>query len=228
MKIYKTKPFAKVFLIVFSMFGWTLNAQTAEEIINMNLENSGGIKNWKNLNSIIMRGDALLSLEQSFPMIVYHKRPYQKKVVFLIDGKEFLNEGYDGKNGWTYNGISGKNEIIETYQPDSFESDILDFKKKGFFAKYLGKSTSEGKECYMIELTKNVNQSVYCFSTEDYSTLWEENKDEKIYFYDYKKFGGLSFSTRMIGQPKEGGEYVIKINSIEINPNIDDRIFNFK
>lgn len=218
----------KLTLILFLIIGFGLNAQTAEEIIHQNLENSGGIKNWKNLNSIIMRGDAILSLEQSFPMVVYHKRPYQKKVVFIIEGKELLNEGYDGKNGWTYNSISGKNEILESYQPDSFESDILDYKKKGFEAKYLGKSNSEGKECYMVELTKNVNQSIYCFSTEDYSTLWEENKDERIYFYDYKEFDGLKFSTRMIGQPKEGGEYVIKVNSIQINPNIDDRTFNFK
>ena len=177
MKKCKMSSMRKLTLILFLIIGFGLNAQTAEEIIHQNLENSGGIKNWKNLNSIIMRGDAILSLEQSFPMVVYHKRPYQKKVVFIIEGKELLNEGYDGKNGWTYNSISGKNEILETYQPDSFESDILDYKKKGFEAKYLGKSNSEGKECYMVELTKNVNQSIYCFSTEDYSTLWEENKD---------------------------------------------------
>src|SRR5690606_8959597 len=93
MKKCKMSSMRKLTLILFLIIGFGLNAQTAEEIIHQNLENSGGIKNWKNLNSIIMRGDAILSLEQSFPMVVYHKRPYQKKVVFIIEGKELLNEG---------------------------------------------------------------------------------------------------------------------------------------
>ncbi|MET3731947.1 LolA family protein [Moheibacter stercoris] len=214
-----------LFLILFS--AGNLKAQTAKSIIEKNLENSGGIQKWRSLNSIILKGDAVWGLDQSFPMTVYHKRPSQKKVVFLIDGKEILNEGYDGKNGWTYNEISGKNTIKKDYQPDSFESDILDYDKKGFEAVYKGKSTSEGQECNLVELTKNVNKITYCFSTKDASLLWEENKEEKMYYYDYKIFDGLRFATRMVGHPKEGGEYVIKFYQIQINPTIDDKVFRF-
>lgn len=217
----------KLSFVLLSILSFSLFAQSADDIINQNLEKSGGVKNWKNLNSVIMRGDALLSLEQSFPMVIYHKRPYQKKVVFLIEGKELLNEGYDGKNGWTYNEISGKNEIVKGYQPDSFESDILDYKKKGFEAKYVGKSKSDNQECYKVELTKNVNKTTYCFSTQNYSTLWEESDEERIYYYDYKVFNGLRFSTRIVGQPKNGGEYVIVFNSVLINPVIEDKVFKF-
>lgn len=217
----------KISFVLLGILSFSLFAQSADDIINQNLEKSGGVKNWKNLNSVIMRGDALLSLEQSFPMVIYHKRPYQKKVVFLIEGKELLNEGYDGKNGWTYNEISGKNEIVKGYQPDSFESDILDYKKKGFEAKYVGKSKSNNQECYKVELTKNVNKTTYCFSTQDHSTLWEESDEERIYYYDYKVFNGLRFSTRIVGQPKNGGEYVIVFNSVLINPVIEDKVFKF-
>ncbi len=205
----------------------TTKAQNADEIIVRHLEKTGGINAWKNLNSIILKGDALLSLEQSFPITVYHKRPYQKKVIFLIDGKEILSEGYDGKNGWTYNEINGKNTIVKTYQPDAFEDDLLDYKKKGFEASYTGKSNFENQECYKIELTKNVNKTTYCFSVKDYSLLWEENAEEKTIYYDYKKFNGLEFSTRIVGQPKSGGEYVLKFSSIQINPVIDDKVFKF-
>lgn len=204
-----------------------LNAQSAEQIINQHLEKSGGVSNWKKLNSIILKGDAVLGLEQSYPMTIYHRRPYEKKVVFSVQGKERLNEGYDGKNGWTFNEISGKNEVLKGYQPDSFDSDMLDYQKKGFTAVYTGKSTSEGKECYKVELTKNVNKVTYCFSTKDYSLLWEENNEEKQFYYDYKKFGGLEFATRIVGQPKEGGEYAIQFSQILINPRIDDKVFKF-
>lgn len=216
------------FLLIFaSLFSINLNAQTAESIIHQHLETSGGINNWRNLNSIILKGNVALSLEQSFPLIIYHRRPYEKKVAFIIKGKEVLNEGYDGKNGWTYNEISDKNEIIISYQPDSFESDILDYQKKGFKAEYLGKDQVESKECYKISLTKFTNKITYCFSVEDYSLLSEENKDEKLFYYDYKSFGRLQFATKTVGQPKEGGEYVITFSEILINPSIDNKVFKF-
>lgn len=212
------------FVFLASLIG---QAQTAEQIIHQHLENSGGISNWKKLNSLIIKGDAVLGLEESYPMTIYHRRPYEKKVTFMVQGKEMLNEGFDGKNGWTYNEISGKNEVLIGYEPDSFDSDMMDFQKKGFTAVYTGKANFEGKECYKVELTKNVNKVTYCFSTKDYTLLWEENQEEKLMYYDYKKFNGLEFATRIVGQPKEGGEYVIQFSSIQINPTIDDKVFKF-
>jgi hypothetical protein len=214
-------------IVLFLFVSVSISAQTAKSIIDQHLENSGGAAKWRNLNSIILKGDAVWGLDQSFPMTIHHKRPSQKKVVFWIDGKEMLNEGFDGKNGWTYSEITRKNEIKKDYQPDAFDSDILDYEKKGFEAVYTGKSTSENQECYKVELTKNVNKITYCFSTKDYSLLWEENKEEKLFYYDYKKFDGLEFATRMIGKPKDGGEYVIKFYQIQINPKIEDKVFKF-
>lgn len=214
-----------ILLLLFS--GMQINAQTADEIITRHLENSGGIAQWKSLNSIIIHGDAILGLDQAFPLVIYHKRPYQKKVVFIVQGNEVLNEGYDGSNGWTYSEISGKNEIMRNYQPDAFDTDLLEYKKKGFEAALIGKAKSENTECYKIELIKNTNKTTYCFAVNDYKLLWEENKDEKLLYYDYKKFNGLEFATRIIGQPVNGGEYVLKFNKIEINPAIADKVFKF-
>ena len=216
-----------LFFFIFLFASLNLNAQTAESIIHQHLESSGGISKWKNLNSIILKGNATWSVEESFPLIIYHRRPYEKKVAFIINGKEILNEGYDGKNGWTFNEISGKNEKKPNYQPDSFESDILDYQKKGFEAEYVGNEKVEGEECYKVILTKFTNKTTYCFSVKDYSLLSEENKDEKLFYYNYKSFGGLQFATKTVGQPKDGGEYVISFSEILINPKIDDKVFKF-
>lgn len=214
-------------LILMLIFNFNLNAQTAESIIHQHLENSGGISKWKSLNSIILKGEATLGLEQSFPMVVYHRRPYEKKVAFIIDGKEVLNEGYDGKNGWTFSEISKKNEKVPGYQPDSFDSDMMEYSKKGFEAQYIGKAKEEGKECYKVVLTKHTNKITYCFSTKDYSLLSEETKEEKTLYFDYKSFDGLQFATKQIGRPKDGGEYVIRFTQIQINPVIADKVFKF-
>ncbi|MBQ0147538.1 MAG: hypothetical protein KBS93_03675 [Flavobacteriaceae bacterium] len=216
---------ASTIALFFSIFSY---AQTAEEIILNNLNISGGEKAWNSLNSIILKGEAHLNLDYSYPIVIKHQRPYHKKVSFVIDGKEVLNEGYDGKNGWTYSEIQKKNVIIPNYTPDAFDSDLLKYKQKGFNVKLVGKETyDKNKKCYKIELTKNINKSSYSFDEKTYQLVFEQNKDEVLYYSDYKNFNGLSFATKIIGKPNEGGEYIIKFNSIQINPQIEKKVFKF-
>ena len=219
---------AKISLLI-TLFSITLlNAQNADQIIKKNLENSGGEQAWNNLNSIILKGEALLNVDYTYPITIKHQRPYNKKVSFFIGGKEVLNEGYDGDKGWTYSDIQKKNVIVPDYKPDAFDSDLLKYKQKGFNVKYIGKETYEpGKQCLKVELTKNKNQSFYCFDEKSYALVLEENGDEVLLYQDYKKFNGLSFATKIVGRPKEGGEYIIRFNSILINPFIDKKEFKF-
>ena len=218
----------RLFTIAICLISVQLSAQTADEIIKNNLERTGGEKAWNNLNSIILRGSASFNLETSYPMIIRHMRPYLKNVSFVMDGKEILNEGYDGKFGWTYNEISKKNIVIPDYMPDAFDSDLLKYKQKGFNVKLIGKEKYEGGNCYRVELAKNKNISFYCFDEKNYNLVFEENKDEVLYYSDYKSFSGLSFATKIVGKPKEGGEYIIRFNTIQINPRIDKKFFQFK
>ena len=69
---------ASTIALFFSIFSY---AQTAEEIILNNLNISGGEKAWNSLNSIILKGEAHLNLDYSYPIVIKHQRPYHKKVV---------------------------------------------------------------------------------------------------------------------------------------------------
>ncbi|WP_313374084.1 hypothetical protein [Chishuiella sp.] len=203
-------------------------AQNAESIIETHIKKTGGENGWNNLNSVILKGDAIINLGTSYPIIIYHQRPYSKKVVFIIDGKEILNEGYDGKHGWTYNEASKKNIVVPNYKPDSFDSDFLKYKQKGFKVTYLGtENYNQNNECYKVEIKKNINSSTYCFDKDSYEIVMEKNENETLYYSNFKKFNGLSFATKIIGKPKEGGEYIIKFNEVKTNPAIDKKNFKF-
>ena len=206
----------------------TLSAQDVDKILAKNMEVTGTEKGWNNLNSIILKGEAMLNVDNSYPITIKHQRPYYKRVTFTIDGKDILNEGYDGSKGWTYSEIQKKNVIVPNYMPDAFDSDLLKYKQKGFKVRLVGKEAYEsGKQCYNIELTKNKNVSHYCFDDKTYQLVMETNNDETLFYKDYKNFQGLSFATKIIGKPKEGGEYLIKFSSIIINPFIDKKEFKF-
>ncbi|WP_413532315.1 LolA family protein [Empedobacter brevis] len=217
--------------LMISFFSFTAFAQNAEKIIETHIQKTGGEAAWNSLNSIILRGEAIINVGDSYPMIVYHQRPYNKKVVFVMNGKEILNEGYDGNVGWTYSEVAKKNVPVKDYKPDSFDSDILKYKQKGFKVKYLGidkyDQNNQNNSCYKIELTKNANSTVYCFDKNSYEIVMEKNKDETLYYSNFKNYNGLSFATKVVGKPTEGGEYVIKFNDIKINPAIDKKNFKF-
>ena len=123
--------------LMISLFSVTTFAQNAEKIIETHIQKTGGEAAWNNLNSIILKGEAIINVGDSYPMIVYHQRPYNKKVVFVMNGKEILNEGYDGRMGWTYSEVAKKNVAVKDYKPDSFDSDVLKYKQKGFKVKNL-------------------------------------------------------------------------------------------
>ncbi len=214
--------------LVLSLFSVVAFAQNADKIIETHIQKTGGEAAWNNLNSIILKGEAIINVGDSYSMIVYHQRPYQKKVVFVMNGKEILNEGYDGKNGWTYSEVAKKNVVVPDYKPDAFDSDVLKYKQKGFKVKYLGTEKYDQKNsCYKIELTKNTNSTIYCFDKNSYEMVMEKNNEETLYYTNFKDFNGLSFATKVIGKPTEGGEYVIKFNEIRINPAIDKKNFKF-
>jgi len=217
-------------IIIFTLlFCFNTYAQNAESIIKSHINKTGGEVGWNNLNSIILKGDAIINLGTSYPIIIYHQRPYNKKVAFLINGKEILNEGYDGKNGWTYNEATKKNIVVPDYKPDSFDSDVLKYNQKGFKVSYLGIETynQDNNKCYKVELKKNTNSTIYCFDKDSFEIVMEKNENETLYFSNFKKFNGLSFATKIIGKPKEGGEYIIKFNDVKTNPAIDKKNFKF-
>ncbi len=127
----------KLSVLVLSLFSVAAFGQNAEKIIETHIQKTGGEAAWNNLNSIILKGEAIINVGDSYSMVVYHQRPYNKKGVFIMNGKEILNEGYDGKNGWTYSEVAKKNVVVPDYKPDAFDSDVLKYQQKGFKVKLM-------------------------------------------------------------------------------------------
>ena len=73
-----------IFLFVY-LIGYS---QTADQIIANHLEVTGGVQNWKKLNSIIIKGEIILDLYESYPIEIYQQRPDLNKTVLQIQGKK--------------------------------------------------------------------------------------------------------------------------------------------
>ena len=125
----------------------SIYGQNAKDIINKNIEVTGGVNKWKTLNSTILYGKVVLGPKDEFPIKIYQKRPNLSKTVVTINKKETIIEGFDGKKGYTMN--YNANKLLEnpTYIVENFENDFIDWEKKGFSVKYVGKEKVGNNMC---------------------------------------------------------------------------------
>ncbi len=203
-------------------------AQTAKEIIDKNIELSGGLTNWKLLNSVLLQGKVILGVKDEYPIKIYQQRPNLTKTVITIGGKDTAIEGYDGSKGYAMNYATNKVQEYAEYVPESFDNDFIDWENKGFEAKYLGKEKIGNIYCHKVELTKNVNKNIYYFDTKSYMLLKEIKKDETLMYSDYKKIGSLSMPFRIeSSSTKKDGDYVMLINRIDTNKVFPANTFKF-
>lgn len=203
-------------------------SQTAKEIIDKNIELSGGLTNWKLLNSVIINGKVTLGINDEYPITIYQQRPNLTKTAIVINKKETAIEGYDGKRGYAMNYAANKLQEYPKYEPESFDNDFIDWENKGFEAKLLGKEKIGNIICYKVELTKNVNRNFYYFDTVSYMLIREDKKEETLQYSDFKKVGNLLFPFRIeSSSSKKDSDYVIMVNKIETNKVLPANTFKF-
>ena len=218
----------KLFLAFAVIFSVIINAQTAKEIIDKNIELSGGLTNWKLLNSVVLYGKVTLGVNDEYPIKIFQQRPNLTKTVITINKKETAIEGFDGKKGYAMNYATNKVQEYPNYVAESFDNDFIDWESKGFEAKYLGKEKIGEIYCHKVELTKNVNKTLYYFDTKTYMLLKEIKKDETLVYADYKQIGSLMMPYRIeSSSPKRDSDYVMLINKIETNKVFPANIFKF-
>lgn len=217
-----------IYLVLFTVTSSLCFGQTAKEIIDKNIELSGGLTNWKLLNSVLLQGKVVLGIKDEYPIKIYQQRPNLTKTIIVVGGKETAIEGFDGSKGYAMNYAANKLQEYPEYVPESFDNDFIDWENKGFDAKYLGKEKVGEIYCHKVELTKNVNKNMYYFDTKTYMLLKEIKKDETVVYSDYKKVGNLTMPFRIeSSSAKKDGDYVMLLNRVDINKVFPANIFKF-
>lgn len=219
------KKLLLAFVLIWSQISF---AQTAKEIIDKNIELSGGLTSWKLLNSVLLQGKVILGVKDEYPIKIYQQRPNLTKTVLTINNKDTAIEGYDGTKGYAMNYATNKLQEYPDYVAESFDNDFIDWENKGFEAKYLGKEKVGDIYCHKVELTKNVNKNLYYFDTKTYMLVKEVKKDEALNYFDYKKVGNMMMPFRIeSSSAKKDGDYVMIINKIDVNKVFPANIFRF-
>ena len=245
------KKLQNLFLVaIVSLLTISLNAQSVDEIVGNYLENTGGAENWENVKGVRMNASInQVGMEIPIEMVQLKDKMYTK---ISIQGQEIKQAVFDGETLWSTNFMSMKAEKSDQEDVDNVKNELaefpdpfLNYKDKGFTVELMGTETVEGSDVFKIKLTKKPmvvdgeevpNVSIYYFDSENFVPIMVHEEvmsgpgkgmimESKM--SDYQEVEGLYFPFSMTQGVKDQPGQPITIESIELNPSIDDSEFNF-
>jgi hypothetical protein len=224
-------------------------AQTADEIINKYLENTGGKDKWKAVTSVKMTGKAKAQ-GMEIPVIFLQAQGGKQKISISVQGKEITQMAFDGNIAWATNFMTMKAEKMETEDSENmkkaagdFPDPFIDYEAKGYKVELEGKEKVEGTDCFKIKLTKKPeivegkeveNVVYYFFDTENYVPLVTRNVIKKgqfkglnqdSVFSDYQEVNGLFFPFSMAQKVNGQTAQSVAFEKIEVNVPVEDKDF---
>ncbi len=233
------------------LFSTLIYAQdiTADEIINTYFENTGGKEAWGNLEGIKMTAKVNQG-GMEIPLEIVQLKTGKTYTKASLQGKELMQNVFDGEVMWSTNFQTMKAEKLDQETTDNaaleakdFPDALYNYKERGYKAEFIGKETIEGAETYKIKLTKTPkkidgkeveNVTFHYFETENFVPILQETeikqgpmagKIQQTTLSDYQEVEGLYFPFSISSGIKDIGSQAIEIESIELNPEIDEDVF---
>lgn len=227
-------------------------AQSADDILENYFENIGGLEKLKAIKGMKM----IAKVNQQgleIPLEIIQLSDGRQMTLINFQGKEIKQGVFDGETLWSHNFMTMKAEKSDAEATSNFKlnandfpDSFIDYKEKGYVVELLGTETIDGAETYKIKLIKEPvtvdgeeeeDISFYFFDTENFVpiAIQTEVKSgqakgmiQEVTLSDYQEVDGLYFPFSMTqgvkGQP---GGSPITIESIELNPEIDESAFAF-
>lgn len=229
----------------------TAQAQTADEIINKYIANTGGKDKWLTLKSVRMTGKAKQG-GMEFPFVALQAEGGKQKNAFTFQGKEMVQPAFDGNTGWNTNFMTMKPEKMEAEDSENMKLDaadfpdpFLDYQKKGYKVALEGKETVEGTECFKLKLTKKPvkvegktedNIVYYFIDTQNYVPIVSRSVLKKgqgkgtsieSVYSDYQEVNGLFFPFSIAQKANGQTAITIVVEKVETNIAVDAKEFAF-
>ncbi len=140
--------------------GFTVKAQTADEVIAKHIAAIGGVDNWKKVNSMKMEGILQVQgAEVNVTVTILHGKGMRQDIsVMGMTGYEIVTptEGWDFMpfQGQTEPEAKTPEELAEAQDQLDAQGELIDYAAKGHKVELVGKEDVEGTECFKLKVTK--------------------------------------------------------------------------
>ncbi len=229
---------------VAAIFATTAFAQTADELIEKNIQARGGREKMNAVKTLRMTGKIVVGPGIEAPFVREASRPNKLRMEFTIQGMTAV-QTYDGTNAWALMPFLGKkdaeamsaDELKEVEDQADIDGPLVDYKSKGHTVELIGKEDIEGTPAYKLKVTKKNGGVDYTYlDSETFLEIKGESKrtvrgqevELETSIGDYKEVDGVLYPFSVQQKPKgaqaAGNNFAVTIEKIETNPTLaDDR-----
>ncbi len=241
----------RILVLIVIVCSYSINAQTVDEIISNYFENTGGVENWEKIEGVKMSAKVNQG-GMEIPIEIVQLKNGKMMTTINFQGQSIKQGVFDGEVLWSTNFMTQKAERSDEEttnmvknEMNQFPDPFLNYKEKGFTAELMGTETVDGAETFKIKLTTTPNIiegkevpsiSYYFFDNENFVPIQVQEEImegpgkgmiSEVKMSDYQEAGGIYMPYSMTQGVKGQPGAPITMDSIEINPTIDDSEFAF-
>lgn len=217
-------------------------AQTADELIEKNIQAKGGIDKIRAIKSVRMTGKYDGGGGFTAAQLQENQRPNLVRETFSLQGMTQV-VAYDGTTGWTiqpFGGhkdpeLMGEDDLKDLLLDADFDGPLVDYKEKGNTVEFLGHDVVDGDDALRLKVTLKDGDIIYYYLDPD--TFLEIRKEvqefvrgsvrESVYeMGSYKPVAGVMYPFSISqGSKANPSAQTTAIEKIEVNVPIDPADF---
>jgi photosystem II stability/assembly factor-like uncharacterized protein len=149
-------------------------SETADELVQKNLEAKGGVDKIKAIQSLRMTGKFVAPGGFTAAVGQENMRPDLTRSTFTLQGMVSVR-AYDGATGWQIQPFGGRKDPEYIGEDDmhgllmdsDFDGPLVDYKAKGISIEYLGHATVDGDDALRLKVTLKNGDIIYYFLDPD-------------------------------------------------------------
>lgn len=216
--------------------------QTADELVQKNIQAKGGIEKIKAIKSIRMTGKLNGGGGFTAATLQENDRPNLVRETFTLQGMTAVT-AYDGTTGWQIQPFGGhkdpefmgEDDLKDLLLDADFDGPLVDYKEKGNTVEFLGHDVVDGDDALRLKVTLKDGDIVYYYLDPD--TFLEIRKEVQEFVRgsvresvtemgSYKPVAGVMYPYSISqGSKANPGAQTTTIEKIEVNVPIDKADF---
>jgi hypothetical protein len=216
--------------------------QTAEELVNKNIQAKGGIEKIKAIKAVRIKGKLNVGGGLIAATLQENERPNLIRETFTLQGMTAVT-AYDGTTGWQiqpFGGhkdpeLMGEDDLKDLLLDGDFDGPLVDYKEKGNTVEFLGHDVVDGDDALRLKVTLKDGDIIYYYLDPD--TFLEIRKEVQEFIRgsvresvtelgSYKPVAGVMYPYSISqGTKANPAAQTTTVEKIEVNVPIDKADF---
>ncbi len=219
-----------------------VQAQTADELVNKNIQAKGGIDKIKAIKAVRITGKLSGGGGFTAATVQENQRPNLVRETFSLQGMTAVT-AYDGTTGWQIQPFGGhkdpefmgEDNLQDLMLDADFDGPLVDYKEKGNTVEFMGHDTIDGDDALRLKVTLKNGDIIYYFLDPD--TFLEIRKEVQEFtrgsvrestvdLGSYKPVNGVMFPFSISQGTKENpAQQTTTVEKIDVNIPIENADF---